>query len=313
MSKVIRGAYGVSPGMQARVEAAIAELGYRPRASARAMRGASFTIGVESPALLGTDFLPTIIFGAAQALSRAGYDLISLPVLSVWDSANALERLIDRPVDGVISLGTIVSSEDLTAMAAGVPIVAIGRHERSDAFDTVCSDDEAGATLAMTHLHDLGHRNIAHVTLALPGSLDTAFDGHDVRARAYEAYMTNAGLKPTVVRVDPERPREGIAEFFNSQTHATAVFAANDGLALDVLAVLREGNATRESVSVIGYDGAPITAHPLIGLTTMDQNGVHLGSTAATVLLERLKGRDTPVHHRTTPTIRPGLTTFAPA
>ena len=67
VSKVIRNAYGVSPAMRKRVETAIDKLGYRPRVAARAMRGASFTIGFEIPHI-GNDFFTQIMRGRHHRL-----------------------------------------------------------------------------------------------------------------------------------------------------------------------------------------------------------------------------------------------------
>ncbi|OOB91082.1 hypothetical protein B0T42_07890 [Rathayibacter sp. VKM Ac-2630] len=81
VSKVIRNAYGVSPSMRERVAAAIDELGYRPSVAARAMRGASYTIGVEVPQL-DNSFFNRIVTGAAAALDGSRYQLIVAPAQS---------------------------------------------------------------------------------------------------------------------------------------------------------------------------------------------------------------------------------------
>ena len=78
VSKVIRDAYGVSPAMRAKVQSAIDELGYRPRVSARGMRGSTYTLGFEIPSV-SNHFFPKIITGATGALAgspdaRANFD-----------------------------------------------------------------------------------------------------------------------------------------------------------------------------------------------------------------------------------------------
>lgn len=319
VSKVIRGAYGVSDSMRERVESSIAALDYRPQISARSMRGASFTIGVESPALIGTDYLPSVIDGASQVLSKAGYDLIALPIHNIEDSVNALDRLVDRQVDGILALGTILPSEDLARIAERTSVVAIGRHEDTETFDTVNADDEAGTRLALDHLIQLGHRRIVHVTLGYSGVFPSARDGHIVRAETYEARMRELGLPAQVIRLTPEMiysdpgaVRVELVEFLSSTNSPTAVFAANDGLALEVLTVLDELGQLGANISVVGYDGASITAHSRIGLTTVDQFGRSIGGAAATLLIERIKGRGTATHQVLAPRLRIGKTTFAP-
>ena len=108
VSKVIRNAYGVSPAMRKRVEAAIEELGYRPRVAARAMRGASFTIGFEIPSM-GNDFFRQVVEGAATSLAASGYQLIIAPGLGYLSGTSVLDALVDRQVDGIIATSDGVS------------------------------------------------------------------------------------------------------------------------------------------------------------------------------------------------------------
>ena len=318
VSNVLRNAYGVSAEMREKVQRSIDALGYRPQLSARAMRGATFTVGIESPALLGTDFLPTIIDGAAEVLTRAGYDVITLPIHDVSDSADALDRLVDRQVDGIIALGTVLRSDDLERVAERTSLVAIGRHEQAGSFDTVTTDDRLGTQLALDHLYARGHRRIAHLTLGYPEMLAHTLDGHVIRRRTYEQHVQTLGLDAQVIYVNPEKlyssaanVRTELVEVLRAEAERpTAIFAANDGLALELLAALDELGGSAQQVSVIGFDGASIGAHPRINLTTIDQSGRALGGTAAELLLERMNGRTAPVHRVLPPTVRPGATTF---
>src|SRR5690349_16399965 len=107
VSKVIRNAYGVSPAMRERVEAAIEQLGYRPRVAARVMRGASFTIGFEVPHL-GNDFFTQVTEGATSKLAGSGYQLIIAPGLGYLSGSAVLDALVDRQVDGIIAIASDV-------------------------------------------------------------------------------------------------------------------------------------------------------------------------------------------------------------
>src|SRR5262245_29013642 len=78
VSKVLRNAYGTSPAMRAKVQAAITELGYRPHAGARAMRGQTYTIGVMLPDLRNP-FFPDILDGLTEALSDTAYQVLLGP------------------------------------------------------------------------------------------------------------------------------------------------------------------------------------------------------------------------------------------
>ncbi|MBI5027706.1 MAG: LacI family DNA-binding transcriptional regulator, partial [Actinobacteria bacterium] len=166
VSKVIRDAYGVSDAMRERVQAAIDELGYRPRASARAMRGSSYTLGVEIPSI-HNHFFPKIITGAMTALADTRYQLIISPAVPGRDEGpQAIQVLVDRQVDGIVAISSRVPQEWLENLGRSVPLVMIGRHHASEHYDTLVGDDVMGAELAVRHLHELGHRRIVHLTLA---------------------------------------------------------------------------------------------------------------------------------------------------
>jgi LacI family transcriptional regulator len=310
VSKVLRNAYGVSPELRAKVEAAIATLHYRPRVSARGMRGSTFTIGLSTPPLGDNPFIGVVIDGISTVLVRSGYDVIVLPVLGAVGGDEGLQRLVDRQVDGIIAIGTTASPAALDAVAAGTPLVAVGRHEESGAYDCVHSDDRAGVRLALDHLLALGHRRILHATLSEADLAAGEADGHAIRLRAYEERMAAEGLDALVARVGMRDAEQTFVEALADG--ATAVLAGNDALALEALAATRVPG--HRAVAVVGYDGTPIAAHPMIGLTTVDQHGTELGARAAALLLERVKdGRSQAVHEPLVPTLRVRTSSTPPA
>ena len=134
VSKVIREAYGVSPAMRARVEKAIDELNYRPRVAAQALRGSSFTVGFEIPHL-GNDFFNQVVSGATTGLAASKYQLIVAPGLGYRSHIRA--RGAHRwQVDGIITISSEVAPDWLEQLAVDIPIVLLGRHDDSSAYDT---------------------------------------------------------------------------------------------------------------------------------------------------------------------------------
>ena len=188
VSKVIRNAYGVSPAMRKRVEAAIDQLGYRPRIAARAMRGASFTIGFEIPHM-GNDFFRRVVEGASTSLSASGYQLIIAPGLGYLSGTSVIDALVDRQVDGIIVDLRRRIRGLAGSLAESVPLVHLGSHDQSRGYDTVTNDDAAGTNLVMDHLLGLGHQRIAHLTV----STLTDRAPHAVRLQAYRQRMQRAG------------------------------------------------------------------------------------------------------------------------
>lgn len=326
VSKVIRNAYGVSPHMRERVQAAIDELGYRPRFAARAMRGSSFTIGLELPEL-ANDFFTQIVGGAATQLVETPYHLIVAPGLGYLSGEAVLDSLVDRQVDGIIALASKVPLERLEQVGSQVPLVLLGRHEASASFDTVTSDDAAGMRLVLEHLIALGHQRIAHVTLR--PWIATA--SQTVRHDTYVTQMEHAGLEPLLGYVRPaedgaRRGTDGgrdaagdadigrvVADLLARSPRPSAIVAGHDMLALDALRVTRAAGFGPQEVSVVGYDGVAIADHPLVDLTTIDQSGPAMGATAIRLLMERIRGeRHTAVHEQVEPLLRLGSTSAPP-
>ena len=306
VSKVIRNAYGVSPAMRERVAAAIDELGYRPSVAARAMRGASFTIGVEVPQL-DNSFFNRIVTGAAAALDGSRYQLIVAPAQSdSREGFRAIEALVDRQVDGLIAVSPMVEPSWLEKLALHTPIVMLGRHDDSVGYDTVTNDDVSGTDQLMDHLLGLGHRRIAHLTVNEDIVRRVLGAPHAVRLARYEERMRAAGLDSEVLHLGPgqDDAYARSLELFRSPDRPTALFAGNDALALDALWARADAGLSAEQLSIVGYDDIEVAAHPGISLTTIDQSGEDLGERAVRLLLERLAGRTEPTHFEVEPVLR---------
>lgn len=300
VSKVLRDAYGVSDAMRTKVRAAIEELDYRPRVSARAMRGATYTLGVEIPTVRN-HFFTQIIAGASAALVDTGYQLIIAPAGPNHDGGpQAIEILADRQVDGILAISPAVAPEWLEDLAQRTPLVMLGRHDDSRYYDTIVNDDIEGARLAVQHLYDLGHRDIAHLTITPESERDIATAPHIVRTRGYEQAMAGLGLtdRARIVHVPPneEDSRTTALELLSADDRPTAIFAGHDELALGVLQAVAELGLTTAEVSVVGYDDTDIVAHPLVSMTTVNQSGPRMGEITVRLLFERIAGRTEAVH-----------------
>src|SRR5580704_2693700 len=115
VSKVLRNAYGVSADMNERVQSAIAELGYRPHAAARGMRGRSFTIGL----LLDTirnPFFGDFLDGVTDALAKTDFQvLVGSAGFSAESQSRVADAMIDRAMDGLILIAPSMSRAQVTA------------------------------------------------------------------------------------------------------------------------------------------------------------------------------------------------------
>ena len=312
VSKVIRDAYGVSDAMRTKVEASISALGYRPRVSARAMRGATYTLGIEIPTIRNP-FFAKIITGATAELEGTRYQLIVAPAGPHHDRGpQAIQVLADRQVDGIVAVSTAVEPEWLEDLALSTPLVMLGRHDASRNYDTLVNDDAAGTRLVVRHLYDLGHRDIAHVTIDPLWEKHLPTGPHATRARTYREVMAELGLadRINVVYVSQEGGmREAARRLLAGPERPTAVFAGHDEIALAVLETVADLGLTASDVSVAGYDDSDIGAHPLVSLTSVNQSGTRMGEIVVRLLLERIAGRTEPVHEVITPTLMARKTT----
>jgi LacI family transcriptional regulator len=298
VSKVLRNAYGTSPTMRAKVQAAIAELGYRPHAGARAMRGQTYTIGVMLPDLRNP-FFPDILDGLTDHLRDTDYQVLLGPSHCNGEQAEAkvTEAMIDRGMDGLILVAPIAPRPHLEQIARTVPTVVVGRHGHSTAYDTVADDDITGARLIVDHLAGLGHRHIAHIEHRETNPTRLAEMPNAIRAEGYRAAMRAHGLEPDIVSTSYTREGGylGAQQLLTRASRPTAIFAGADIVAIGVLEALTEaGLSVPGDLSVAGYDNTNFAALGPISLTSVDQAGHHIGATAARLLLDRIADRTRP-------------------
>jgi LacI family transcriptional regulator len=319
VSKVLRNAYGTSPTMRAKVQEAIAELGYRPYAAARGLRGQTYTIGVMLPDLRNP-FFPDILDGLTESVRGTDYQVLLGPSYCNGEEAEAkvIEALIDRGMDGLILIAPISPRSRLEHTARTVPTVVIGRHGHSTVYDTVADDDLTGAALIVNHLADLGHRRVAHIEHYETDPTRLAEMPNAIRAEGYRQAMRARGLTDEIDIVSTTYTHEGgylgAQQLLARPRRPTAIFAGADIVAMGVLEALTEARlSVPEDISVAGYDNTTFAALSPISLTSVDQAGHHIGVNAARLLLDRIADRARPsAQVKLSPTLVARRTTAAP-
>jgi DNA-binding LacI/PurR family transcriptional regulator len=292
---VINGSPNVAPLTRERVERAIAELGYRPNRTARALAtGSTRTIGFVTVNISQYGPAQTMV-GLEEAARAAGYSL----TVAVLDEATAgamreaVDRFAAQSVDAVVALGTYDDAyEALSAIEAPVPLITVQSggavHEPAVGVDQV-----AGARLATRHLLGLGHRTVHHVT----GPADSK-EARD-RVAGWRAELCAAGAPvPDVELRGDWTPSSGHAagRQLARRVHdgeMTAVFLANDQMALGLLAAFHEeGLDVPGDVSVVGFDDLPEAPYLIPPLTTVRQDFAELGRRGLQLVLARLAGEE---------------------
>ncbi|MDQ4138148.1 MAG: LacI family DNA-binding transcriptional regulator, partial [Actinomycetota bacterium] len=268
VSRVLNGHPNVREQTRLRVRAAITELGYRPNRAARALvTGKSQVIGVvaQNSTLYGPASLLAAFEQAAGAANFA-VNVGSVRNLDRRSIADAVERHLDQRVAGLVIIAPVVSAnEALEQLPAGVPLVMIdGDPLRSTALVTV--DQAAGARAATGCLLAAGHETVWHVS-GPPDWFDSAG-----RIQGWEQALRDANAEvPPLVPADWSASsgyRAG--QMLARMREVTAVFAANDHLALGILRALSErGRRVPDDVSIVGFDDVPEAAYFIPPLTTV--------------------------------------------
>lgn len=289
VSRVLNDHPKVSEQTRLRVRAAIAELGYRPNRAARTLvTGRSQVIGVlaQSSTLYGPASM-LAAFELAAAEAGFGVSVGSVRSLDRRSVTEAVNRHLDQRVAGLVVIAPVVSAtEALDDMPPGVPLVTIdGDPSRDAALATV--DQEIGGHLATRALLEVGHPTVWHVS----GPPDW-FDSRG-RVDGWRRALREAGAEvPPLVQAEWSAAsgyRAG--QMLSRVPEATAIFAANDHLALGILRALHErGRRVPEEVSVVGFDDVPEAAYYIPPLTTVRPDFDGVARASLELLLEQIEG-----------------------
>jgi DNA-binding LacI/PurR family transcriptional regulator len=287
VSRVINDSPHVSAATRKRVEDAMRKLEYRPNSVARALvTGRSKTLGVVS--------FDTTLFGPASTLfgiERAAHDadyfvsIVSLRSLTRSSVLSAVERLRAQGVDGILVIAPQQSAtQALLHLPQDVPVVAA--EAGPDSVPLVAIDQVEGARLATAHLLELGHRTVWHVS----GPSDWLEAQH--RVEGWRSTLEAAGAPPPPVLAGDWSARAGheLGRRLAEDPDVTAVFVANDQMALGVLRSLHEaGRRIPGDISVVGFDDIPESGYFTPPLTTVRQNFNEMGRRSLLLLLEQIE------------------------
>lgn len=288
VSRVSNGRSNVDAETRERVLAAMRKLGYRPNSAARALRTGRFhSIGVIMFTLSSYGNMRTLD-AIASAATDAGYSITLIPVPhpTKGEVSVAFDRLSEEAVDGVIIIveAHLLDESDVE-LPADLPVVIV---DSSDARDRpiVDTDQAHGAKLATDHLLGLGHRTVWHIA------------GPE---RSYSAERRRASWEDTLRVHGAEVPPVLIGDWSSESGHelglelarnpgVTAIFAANDQMALGVLRALHEsGREVPADVSVVGFDDMAESASFWPPLTTVHQFFGEVGRRSVEALLHEVE------------------------
>ncbi|MEA5116941.1 MAG: LacI family DNA-binding transcriptional regulator [Propionicimonas sp.] len=292
VSRVLNNHPSIRESTRQRVLQAIDEVRYTPNPMARALAtNHTHRLGVLVDG--GAQYGPnTALRGFEEAAREVGYSVEAISVPGIpGGPAAGVENLMMQGVEALCVIAPrIPSLESVGEVMADLPVLVVTAGSAPDRL-TAAVDQAAGARLAVDHLLELGHREILH--LAGPTDwLDAV-----ARSRAWRERLTEAGLAVHEPVVGDWSADFGYhyATTAAEIERATAVFAANDQMALGLLHGLHtRGLRVPEDISVIGFDDLPESRHFLPPLTTVRQDFHALGALSVTLLIAALQGQTPP-------------------
>ena len=291
VSRVINNAENVSPATRARVQQAIDALGYVPSGVAQSLRSKR----TRSLALVVPDitnaFWTTVARGVEDAAQSHGYSVFLCNTdEDLAKQLRYLDVVISQRVDGVLIAPYDSDKANLGKLPArNIPTVIIDRHIEGWNVDTVTGDSISGARALTQHLIGLGHSRIAMITGAAETS--TAAD----RVAGYQFALAEAGLPfdPHLIKYGEFRADSGerlTHEVLNEEPPPTAIFAANNAIAMGVVDALEQrGLRTPQDIALVVFDDLPNTSHFFPFFTVAVQPAYEIGVNAAQLLLSRLE------------------------
>lgn len=286
-SRALSGRGRVSESTRQRTIEIAAQLGYEPNELARQLRGgSSSTIALLVPDITNP-FYPELIKGAQAVANRNNHVLLLGQTDDDKDTTSLLvNQMRRRNVDGIGIVGGHLLDEQLIEQLTGVKVVVVDRLNDVPGAAIVGSDQKRGGQIATEHLIALGHEDIAFI--GGPAGLDVA----DQRSRGFNLAMLEAGLAPDsrlVITGDftEASGRRAMTSLLARRVHFTAVFAANDLMAIGAMQALDSaGLSVPDDVSVVGFDDIHLAEYVRPGLTTVRQQIEVLGQRTAELLIE---------------------------
>ncbi len=290
VSLVVNGAPGASSiaaKTRERILAAAKKLDYKPNFLARSLRTRqSFTIGVVVPEF-SEGYFTMVMNGIEEHLLQSGYLHFVVSHQGRADLIDGYPRLLtERAVDGFILVNTVLQA------SVSVPVVSISGHKKMRGVTNIMLDHDRSASLALQHLYDLGHREIAFMK-GQPHAMDSESRWESIRELAQSIGIR---MRPELCisihtnSWSPELGYPAVRDLLASRRDFTAIFCFNDIAAIGAIrAIADSGLRCPQDISVVGFDDIASAAFTVPRLTTIKQPLRRMGEMAAQLLLKRIQ------------------------
>ena len=270
-----------------RILAAARKYKYRPSYFARSLQARrSLTIGVMVPEV-SEGYSASVMSGLEDYLLQEGYFYFVVSHRHRTDLIDEYPRLLlERSVDGLIAVDTPWT------LSLSIPVVTVSGHNHVKGVTNIVLDHAHAAKVALLHLLQLGHRQLAFIK-GQDFSSDTEVRWNNIEQVAHHLDLPICPALVTQLQGDSPSPNPGYVatrKLLAARKPFTALFAFNDISAMGAILALREANLrVPTDVSVVGFDDIQSAAYQNPGLTTVRQPMREMGRIAAEVLLRRIR------------------------
>ncbi len=299
VSYVINGTRVLKPDTRARVLKAMEEMNFHPNAVARGLSSKRVhTLGVHCGVIQADEFITNpyaagILGGILGCASQAGFDVTLFT--NRWENTQKSAPAVrDGRTDGLIAIAPPLSCDLLEGLSSlGMPLVGVSAQSRLG-IPVVDVDNVAGARMAARHLIELGHTRIA----AILGNDDLSSCAPRRAGFCDALAQSNLPIRAQWLvssRFDGSLVFEQTRALLRGRQRPTAICAGNDTIAIAVIEAARSvGVSVPHQLSVVGFDDLPLATIVTPNLTTIRQPLRDIGACAASLLIERMKGHETP-------------------
>ncbi len=294
VSNVVNGYVHVSADTRARVEAAVAELGYRPNLSARNLRGGRSGIIALAIPEIGVPYFAELAQQIVTVASSRGFTVLIDQTEGQPDrERQVLEGIRAHLIDGLIFSPLGTSHQELSRRGDTTPLVLLGERGSGGLADHVAIDNVAAAREAVLHLAGLGRGRVAAIGAQYAASGETAH----LRLAGYREGLEQAGLPydaGLVVDVPAFHRLEGaraMARLLDQPEVPDAVFAFSDLLALGALRACHDrGFRVPEDIAIVGFDDIDEGRYSVPSLSTVSPDKEQIARLAVEMLISRFDG-----------------------
>ncbi|MBN2044255.1 MAG: LacI family DNA-binding transcriptional regulator [Anaerolineales bacterium] len=295
VSRVLNTPHLVTPETRKKVLSAIEKLGYTPKAAAQAHAQKAFgRVGVLTPFFRHPSFVQRMR-GIASVLAVNSYELVIYPVESFEQIYHYLDTVrINRRLDGLITMALPIDETTVKRFHnRSFPVVMIESDHPE--MNSILVDNVEGGRLAAKYLIGKRHTQFGFIG---DGDLpDYSLRPSDARLKGFAEVLEASDLlllPEHIIFPAPYKVHDEVKKLLDTPNRPTAIFAASDELAMQVLMIARrKGLNIPGDLAVIGFDDLDFAGH--IGLTTINQQLDESGRIAAEMLMKMVRGENSKV------------------